>query len=79
MDEIISDETENDNLNLNEQMREQLLWLQSEHRRIDQEIDNLIKNGAEDMIKIQRMKKIKLSMKDQITLIENRLTPDIIA
>ena len=79
MDEIISDETENDNLNLNEQMREQLLWLQSEHRRIDQEIDKLIKNGAEDMIKIQRMKKIKLSMKDQITLIENRLTPDIIA
>ena len=32
-----------------------------------------------DMLKIGRMKKIKLSIKDQITYIENQLTPDIIA
>jgi len=32
-----------------------------------------------DMLKVRRMKKIKLSLKDQITFIENQITPDIIA
>ncbi len=53
--------------------------LRVEHRRIDKEIEALIQNGAADMLKIKRMKKIKLSIKDQIVYLENQLTPDIIA
>ena len=53
--------------------------LRDEHRRIDTEIKALIETGVADMLKVQRMKKIKLSIKDQITFIENQLTPDIIA
>lgn len=53
--------------------------LRLEHRRIDTEINALIETGVADIVKVQRMKKIKLSIKDQITYIENQTTPDIIA
>jgi len=53
--------------------------LRLEHRRIDTAIKALIETGVADMLKVKRMKKIKLSLKDQITFIENQLTPDIIA
>lgn len=53
--------------------------LRLEHRRIDQEIDALIETGVDDMLKIRRMKKIRLSLKDQIAYLENQITPDIIA
>lgn len=56
-----------------------LTSLRSEHQRIKAEIKALETNGVLDMLKIKRMKKIKLSMKDQITYLENILTPDIIA
>ena len=56
-----------------------LKTLKDEHRRIDIEIKALIEMGAFDMLKIGRMKKIKLSLKDQIVYIENQLTPDILA
>lgn len=56
-----------------------LTSLKSEHRRIDNEIKALTETGVADMLKVRRMKKIKLSLKDQITFIVNQLTPDIIA
>jgi|GEM_PF-977276 len=69
------DTTEHDHA----EMTDMLLGLKTEHRRIDTEIKALIETGAIDMINIRRMKKIKLSIKDQITYFENILTPDIIA
>ena len=53
--------------------------LKAEHRAIDKEIKALTETGVLDVLKIQRMKKIKLSMKDKIAFIENQITPDIIA
>ena len=53
--------------------------LRLEHRRIDLEIDALIETGVDDMLKVRRMKKIRLSLKDQIAYLENQITPDIIA
>ncbi len=53
--------------------------LKTEHRRIDQEIEAVEQTGVIDVLKIRRMKKIKLSIKDQIVYLENQLTPDIIA
>ncbi len=60
-------------------MAEMLAAYKLEHRRIDAEIKALSETGAVDVLKIRRMKKIKLSIKDQITYLENILTPDIIA
>lgn len=56
-----------------------LKTLKLEHRRIDQEINALAETGVADMLKVKRMKKIKLSIKDQIAYLENQITPDIIA
>ena len=72
-----------DNFDTDEASQEELEALlenlRTEHRRIDTEIKALIETGVADMLKVRRMKKIKLSLKDQITFIENQLTPDIIA
>lgn len=62
-----------------EELQALLEKLRKEHRRIDKEINALVENGVADVLKIKRMKKIKLSIKDQITYLENQLTPDIIA
>lgn len=62
-----------------EELEALLTNLRNEHRRIDIEIKALIETGVSDMLKVGRMKKIKLSLKDQIVFIENQLTPDIIA
>lgn len=53
--------------------------LKLEHRRIDTEIKAMIETGVSDMLKIGRMKKVKLALKDKITYLENQITPDIIA
>lgn len=62
-----------------EDMSNLLERLKTEHRAIDREIKAMIETGVMDMLKIKRMKKIKLAMKDKITFIENQITPDIIA
>jgi len=62
-----------------EELETLLAELKNEHRRIDREILALTETGVADMLKVQRMKKIKLSIKDQIVFVENQLTPDIIA
>lgn len=53
--------------------------LKVEHRAIDSEINALTETGVLDVLKVKRMKKIKLAMKDKISFIENQVTPDIIA
>lgn len=62
-----------------EDMANLLERLKTEHRAIDREIKAMIETGVTDMLKIKRMKKIKLAMKDKIAFIENQITPDIIA
>ncbi len=61
------------------ELKELLEGLRLEHRRIDMEIKALLETGVADMLKVRRMKKLKLSLKDQMTFIENQTTPDIIA
>ena len=53
--------------------------LKKEHRAIDREIKASFETGVTDMLKMRRMKKVKLAMKDKISFIENQITPDIIA
>ena len=62
-----------------EEMVTLLAALKREHSRINSEVDALHENGVMDMLKLKRMKKIKLSVKDRISYLENMLTPDILA
>ncbi len=61
------------------ELREELVNLRAEHRRLDCEIVALEGNPSADQLLIKRLKKKKLAVKDRITQIEDRLLPDIIA
>lgn len=79
MSDDFDEDIQADNEPSEAELEELLNSLRTEHRRIDVEIKALIETGVADMLKVRRMKKIKLSLKDQITFLENQLTPDIIA
>ncbi|MET0407419.1 MAG: DUF465 domain-containing protein [Hyphomicrobium sp.] len=61
------------------ELREELVTLRGEHRKLDSEIAALEGNPSADQLLIKRLKKKKLVIKDRITQIEDRLLPDIIA
>ncbi|WP_243374715.1 YdcH family protein [Microvirga solisilvae] len=56
-----------------------LARLKQEHRDLDMAIDALESMIAGDQLQLQRLKKRKLALKDQIIRLEDQLTPDIIA
>ena len=60
-------------------IREELAKLRAEHRELDQEIALFEAAAHADQLMIKRLKKKKLNLKDQITALEDRLLPDIIA
>lgn len=60
-------------------LRIKLEVLRQKHRDLDEAIDALQEKGALQQLSIQRLKKEKLRLKDQISRIEDELTPDIIA
>ena len=62
-----------------EQIRAKLEALRTEHRDLDEVIDRLIERAPFDQLQLQRLKKRKLGLKDQITKLESQLIPDIIA
>jgi len=62
-----------------EEMRKRLTALRIEHRDLDAAIDALSGAGSQDQLQIARLKKRKLLLKDQISIFEDYLTPDIIA
>ena len=56
-----------------------LRQLESEHRDLDDVIERLADDKPFDQLKLQRLKKRKLILKDEITLLRSRILPDIIA
>ena len=62
-----------------EVFRVELEFFRQEHRDLDQAIVVLSNTATADRLMIQRLKKKKLQLKDKITRLEDRLTPDIIA
>lgn len=62
-----------------EVLRVKLAVLQQEHRDLDDAIHALHDRGVPDMLTLQRLKRQKLALKDEIARLEDRLTPDIIA
>ncbi len=66
-------------LNDRDAMQRQLHELRSEHRDLDTVIVRLIETGPLDQLHLQRLKKRKLMLKDEIAKLESRLIPDSIA
>jgi hypothetical protein len=60
-------------------LRFELEVFRREHRDLDEAIVALTEKSTADQLTLQRLKKKKLALKDRIALIEDRLTPDIIA
>ncbi|MGB3273860.1 MAG: DUF465 domain-containing protein [Xanthobacteraceae bacterium] len=57
----------------------ELVRLRQEHRDLDVAIDALHQSPAPDLLRLQRLKKRKLQLRDRIAFIEDQITPDIIA
>lgn len=62
-----------------EVLRVKLEVLRREHRDLDEAIEALHDKGTGDSFSLQRLKKKKLAVKDEISRIEDELYPDIIA
>ncbi len=60
-------------------VKEKLAELKTQHRDLDDEINHLVENVPFDQLEVQRLKKRKLVLKDQIKKLESNLLPDIIA
>jgi len=61
------------------QIRERLQLLELEHHDLDDVIARLAADPSQDRLQLQRLKKRKLILKDQIQRLRARLIPDIIA
>lgn len=60
-------------------LRRKLADLVTEHRDLDQVIAQLVGDAPYDQLQVQRLKKRKLMLRDQIEQIQSKLLPDIIA
>jgi hypothetical protein len=60
-------------------LQHQLAELESEHRDLDEVISRLSDGTPTNRLQIQRLKKRKLNLKDEITRLHAKLLPDIIA
>jgi hypothetical protein len=61
------------------ELKAQLAQLRQAHRDLDAAIEALHNAPGADLLQVQRLKKRKLQLRDQIILVEDQLTPDIIA
>lgn len=62
-----------------EVLRVELEVFRAEHRDLDDAIHALEERGMADQLQLRHLKKQKLALKDKISRIEDKLTPDIIA
>jgi len=60
-------------------IRTQLAGLREEHQDLDDAVHALEAQPRPDQLQIARLKKKKLTLRDQIAKLEDKLTPDIIA
>ena len=60
-------------------LRAELQALMLEHRDLDDVIARVAEDGPFYQLQIQRLKKRKLVIKDEIARLESKLVPDIIA
>ena len=68
-----------DSMEEQDKLQRRLDELRSEHRDLDDVIDQLAAEGPFNQLQIQRLKKRKLMLRDLISRLEDSLIPDIIA
>ena len=73
------DKDEDDNVETQEQILQQIAIMESEHSDLDAVIERLGGDLPFDQLKLQRLKKRKLVLKDEIAKLRSRILPDIIA
>ena len=56
-----------------------LAELRAAHRALDEQIDQLVRDGFRDQLELQRLKKRKLALTDRNARMESDRWPDIIA
>lgn len=61
----------------NAELQQWLEQLRIEHRDLDEVIHHLLESRHHDMMRIQRLKKRKLKLKDMIAKLESELIPDL--
>ncbi|GGF67301.1 MULTISPECIES: DUF465 domain-containing protein [Terasakiella] len=61
------------------ELKIKLAILQTEHRDLDDVINRMVLTPPYDQLQLQRLKKKKLTLKDQIAKLEALIVPDIIA
>jgi hypothetical protein len=61
------------------EIQRRLELLRTEHRDMDAAIGALLATGSADQLQAARLKKRKLKLRDEITMLEDQLIPDIIA
>ncbi len=62
-----------------EDLKHKLDKLKDDHRMINQEMEGLMEKPLYDQLAVQRLKKRKLRLKDEILKLQKKLFPDIIA
>lgn len=62
-----------------EQLRETLAAREQEHKDLDEAIERLMSMPPINFMQLQRLKKRKLQLKDDISHLKSALLPDIIA
>jgi hypothetical protein len=62
-----------------EAIKARIAELKQEHQDLDAAVTALEAGARPDQIQIARLKKRKLALRDQVVLLEDQLTPDIIA
>ena len=70
---------EDDIVETQEQILQQIAIMESEHSDLDAVIERLGEDLPFDQLKLQRLKKRKLVLKDEMTKLRSRILPDIIA
>ena len=60
-------------------LRQRINELRTEHDDLDDAIARLSDNPLPDQLRLQRPKKRKLLLKDQLTHLERQLDPDVLA
>ena len=73
------DEDNDHNVETQDQILQQIAIMDSEHSDLDAVIERLGEDLPFDQLKLQRLKKRKLALKDEMTKLRSRILPDIIA
>ena len=69
----------NEQMTRKEVLTIKLKTLKKGHHELDQKISTLTETSSSDQFTLRLLKKKKLLLKDQISRLEDELTPDIIA